>query len=84
MKRKYFSAAQTGRFSARTGQQQGKSQVMALYRAAQTAIERHIKVRGMANPYDPHYTEYFERRRYSIWRVMRSGVRTGQTVFAGV
>jgi hypothetical protein len=32
-------------------------------------LERHIKVRGEANPYDPDYTRYFERRRCFAWRV---------------
>ncbi len=31
--------------------------VLALYRAAKTVLERHIKVRGDANPYDHRYTE---------------------------
>ena len=35
-----------------------------------TVIERHVKVRGEANPYDPVYTEYFERRRCFAWRTM--------------
>ena len=36
---------------------------------ASTTIERHLKVQGAANPYDPHYTEYFEQRRCFAWRV---------------
>jgi RNA-directed DNA polymerase len=62
--RKYFSAAgQSGLFSVRRTQGKSKGQVLTLYRAASTAIERHIKVRGAANPYDPRYTRYFEQRR---------------------
>jgi RNA-directed DNA polymerase len=62
--RKYFSAAaQRGLFSVRLTKEQGQSQVLALYQAASTRIQRHIKVRGAANPYDPHYTRYFELRR---------------------
>jgi retron-type reverse transcriptase/5-methylcytosine-specific restriction endonuclease McrA len=33
-----------------------------LYHAASTPIRRHVKVRGEANPYDPRWEEYFEKR----------------------
>ncbi len=59
--RKYFSATK-GVFSVRLTKEQGKSQVLALYKAANTRIQRHIKIRGAANPYDPDYARYFERR----------------------
>ena len=36
---------------------------------AGTTIERHIKVRGTANPYDPRYTQYFAQRRGFAWRI---------------
>ncbi len=60
--RKYFSAAK-GVFSVRLTKEQGKSQVLVLYKAANTRIQRHIKIRGAANPYDPDYARYFEMRR---------------------
>jgi RNA-directed DNA polymerase len=64
-RRKYFSAAaKPGLFSVRLKTGGGQSQVLTLYTAASTAIKRHIKVRGAANPYDPDYTRYFEQRRY--------------------
>ena len=47
----------------------GKSRVLTLYRMASTTIERHIKVRGAANPYDPRYTQYFAQRRCFAWRI---------------
>ena len=43
--------------------------LLTLYRLASTIIERHLKVQGTANPYDPRYTEYFEQRRCFAWRV---------------
>jgi len=43
--------------------------VLKLYRLASTRIERHIKVKGQAQPYDPQYTKYFEQRRCFAWRV---------------
>jgi RNA-directed DNA polymerase len=63
-KHKYFSAAaQDGLFSVRLTKEQGTpSYVMALYRAARTPIQRHVKIIGAANPYDPLYSSYFEQR----------------------
>ena len=57
-KRKYFSAAGDKRGVQRSdpSPQKGQSRVLTLYRMASTTIERHIKVRGTANPYDPRYT----------------------------
>ena len=60
LRRKCFSAAGDGTFSTRTRGGKGESQVLALHRVARTGIERHIKVRGEATPFDPRYTEYFE------------------------
>jgi RNA-directed DNA polymerase len=70
--RKYFSAAANGAFSVRLEAKDGKSRVLSLYRIVSTKIERHIKVRGDANPYDPKYTKYFEMRRCWLWRVLWS------------
>ncbi len=67
--KKYFSATgKQGVFSVRR-LVQGQSRVRSIYRLASTAIERHIKIRGEANPYDSRYTEYFEKRRCFAWRV---------------
>jgi RNA-directed DNA polymerase len=66
-RRKYFSAAK-GLFSVRLPKEQGQSLVLTLYRAANTRIQRHIKIRGAANPYDPEYSRYFDSRRRSGWR----------------
>jgi len=73
-KAKYFSAAgDKGSFSAKYLTKTGESCVLQLYRLASTKIERHLQVRGQANPYDPRYTEYFERRRSFLWRIRWSG-----------
>ena len=62
--RKYFTATGiSGHFSVRLTQEKGTSHVLALYRAASTKIRRHIKVRGLATPYDSRCIEYFEQRR---------------------
>ena len=63
-KRKYFSAAgQKWLFSVRLPKDEGSSPVLSLYKAASTKIQRHIKVRRAANPYDPDYATYFQMRR---------------------
>jgi len=72
-KRKYFSAGKDGTFSVRVRRAEGESRVLQLYRLASTPIQRHIKVRGTANPYDPRYTEYFDQRRCFVWRVRWGG-----------
>jgi len=71
--RKYFSASGDKGFSVRVHLAKGESRVLKLYRMASTQIERHIKVKGQAHPYDPHYTEYFEKRRCFLWRILWSG-----------
>ena len=84
LKRKYFSAAANGAFSVRGKNRDGESVVVALHRMIHTKIERHIKVRGEANPYDPRYTEYFERRRCFAWRVLSPGGKACKAVPVGV
>jgi len=83
LKRKYFTAGGSSGFSARIRKGTGESQVLRLYSIARTVLEWHIKVRGEANPYDPVYTEYFERRRCFAWRTLPRE-KTGQLVLAGV
>jgi RNA-directed DNA polymerase len=77
LKRKYFSAAgDHGVFSVRYQTKKGQSHVLALYRLASTTIERHLKVRGTANPYDPRYTHYFAQRQCFAWRIRGTGRHT--------
>jgi len=83
LKRKYFSAAgDHGRFSVRIHPRKGRSRVLTLYRMVSTTIERHLKVRGTANPYDPRYTQYFAQRRCFAWRIRGTArpTLTGPTV----
>jgi RNA-directed DNA polymerase len=71
--RKYFSASvNKGAFSVRIRTKDGENRVLSVYRTASTKIERHIKVRGAANPYDPKYTQYFKMRRCFLWRTLWS------------
>jgi RNA-directed DNA polymerase len=83
LKRKYFTAGGSFGFATRTRASSGESTVLRLYSIARTVLEWHIKVRGEANPYDPVYTEYFERRRCFAWRTLPRE-KTGQMVLAGV
>ena len=83
LKRKYFTVAGTFGFATRIRNSSGESQVLRLYSIARTVLEWHIKVKGEANPYDPDYTEYFERRRCFAWRT-RPREKTGLKVMASV
>ena len=70
-------------FFARAQNRSAESKVLRLHWIARTVLERHIKVRGEANPYDTNDTEDFERRRCFAWRTLPRK-RTGRTVLAGV
>jgi RNA-directed DNA polymerase len=83
LKRKYFTVGGDFGFGARIRTHTGESSVLRLYSIPRTVLQRHIKVRGEANPYDPVYTEYFERRRYSLGRTLPRE-RTSQMVLPGV
>lgn len=73
-RRKYFTASgKPGLFSVRLIKEGNLSHVLSLYTAASTPIQRHIKVRRLANPYDPVYTQYFDARRLGRRRT-RTGV----------
>ena len=73
IKRRYYSADPKGTFSVWTCDRQGKRRVLSAYSVARTVIERHIKVRGKANPYEPEHVEYFEQRRCFAWRTYPVG-----------
>jgi len=48
-----------------TGQVKGKDgskRKVSLFRAVKVPIKRHVKVKAVANPYDPEWEHYFERR----------------------
>ena len=83
LKRKYFSVEDQYGFATRIRARTGENAVLRLYSIARTVLEWHLKVRGEANPYDPVYTEYFERRRCFAWRTLPRE-KTGQLVLAGI
>jgi RNA-directed DNA polymerase len=44
----------------------GTSKAIHLFSASATPIQRHIKVKGLANPYDPQWTAYFTSRQRKL------------------
>lgn len=62
--RKYFEHFDgTGSvFRERGRGRDGKPTLTCLFHAASLAIVRHVKIKGEANPYDPQWETYFERR----------------------
>lgn len=51
-------------FAAAIGQlrRDGKPDTLELAKASSRKIRRHIKIRAKANPFDPHWDQYFEER----------------------
>lgn len=69
VRRKYFCTVEydTWVFNAGVKPHQGRYKLLRLMKANSIPIKRHIKIQATANPYDPNYSEYFEkRRRHSI------------------
>jgi len=64
IKAKYFErcGARDWSFVGETYDEQGQSRKMRLLWASRTSIQRHVKVKSEANPYDPDYETYFEKR----------------------
>jgi RNA-directed DNA polymerase len=62
--RKYFEHLEgKGRvFRERSRDEDGKTTLTRLFHATSVPIIRHVKIRGDANPYDPRWEAYFERR----------------------
>jgi RNA-directed DNA polymerase len=48
-------------FGKRAGER-GQVHELELFRAGDVPIQRHVKIRGAANPYDPQWEVYFEER----------------------
>jgi RNA-directed DNA polymerase len=62
--RKYFLSTATGPwvFFGQVVRRDGTVQTVQLRKAADVPITRHIKIKGEANPYDPEWELYFEKR----------------------
>jgi RNA-directed DNA polymerase len=76
-KQKYFAQhnGQDWSFFGETCDDDGQPSAIWLLRASNTAIKRHIKVQGDANPYDPAYETYFEQREETHMRESFRGTR---------
>jgi RNA-directed DNA polymerase len=64
IKDKYFTIVRGDRwvFYGTIEGKDGTAQVVHLLKASGVPIKRHTKIKGEANPYDPAWEEYFERR----------------------
>jgi len=64
IKDKYFKVIGGNKwvFTGEFRSEGGKPKVIRLFSAARTPIRRHGKIKGDANPYDPAWEMYFERR----------------------
>lgn len=75
-KRKYFRSHKLRNwiFSAEISEGNGPATYVDLFAASSVTVQRHIKIRAQATPYDPRFIEYFEdRKRYQ--RDMRARFR---------
>jgi RNA-directed DNA polymerase len=64
-KNKYFRCHKLRNwiFSAKTSKGNGPVTYVDLFAASSVAINRHIKIKADATPFDPVYAEYFEKRK---------------------
>jgi RNA-directed DNA polymerase len=63
-------------FFGETCDDEGRPTKDWLYHAMSTPIKRHVKVKGEANPYDPTYETYFEKREGAHMLETFRGTRT--------
>jgi RNA-directed DNA polymerase len=68
VKKRYFHPIRrrTWTFAADTGERtpEGKPIWLKLVYATDTKIRRHVKIRAEANPFDPHWQDYFKERAF--------------------
>ena len=76
-KQKYFAqhSGQNWSFFGETRSDDGQPSKIWLLRASSTPIKRHTKIQGDANPYDPAYETYFEKREAVHMRESFRGTR---------
>ncbi len=72
IKEKYFKSVKNRNWVFSGETTDGRE--LQLVRAADTAIKRHIKIRGDANPYDPEDECYFDQRLRMKWLMGEKGV----------
>jgi len=76
-KQKYFAqhSGQDWSFFGEAWDGDGQPSKIWLLRASSTPIKRHTKIQGDANPYDPAYETYFEKREEAHMRESFRGTR---------
>jgi RNA-directed DNA polymerase len=75
VKEKYFRSHKGRNWIFFGKDSEGRGQEVWLYTAARTSIQRHVKIKGKANPYDPAWEMYFEKRLDAKMRSNLSGRR---------
>lgn len=62
--RKYYTGynGDSWRFHCIVKDKEGNKKILYLKLAAETLIRRHIKIRAEANPFNPYFKEYFQKR----------------------
>jgi RNA-directed DNA polymerase len=78
LKQKYFGRQRLNYwcFFRESYDSEGNPQTVWLWLANRTPIKRHVKVKGEANPYDPAYETYFEKREGDHMTATFRGTRT--------
>jgi len=77
IKQKYFPTYEYigTTFVAKVEMGKGEYRNFALVKASWTPIQRHIKIRQEANPFDPQYKDYFKKRQRQhsklAWKLMK-------------
>ena len=74
IKVKYFGHSWV--FNGQMKAKDGSNRKVYLFRATKVPIKRHVKVRAVANPYDPEWEYYFERR---LWMKMADKLKGKRT-----
>ena len=68
IKDKYFKCIAHRHWVFATTERTGSTEMVTLVKARDTKIRRHLKIRCAANPFDPEWNDYFERRKYRRFR----------------
>ena len=70
MFKKYFTSGdQNGLFSIRKTDNKGNVRVFQLFAFGLVPIRRHVKIRSEANPFNPDFDKYFEKRRKNLRKI---------------
>src|SRR5262245_41177879 len=79
IKKKYFKQTESRGwvFSGVRQGRKGKKRPIRLMSAASVKIQRHVKIRGGANPYDREWERYFEQR---LYKRMQATLRGRETI----